>query len=508
MGLGAEHGPGTYEDLVGQVVDYAIIGLDLQGTIQTWNLGAERLKGYTAQQAIGRSFTTFYTEDDQRTGLPADLLSRARAQGRVEHTGWRVRKDGTRFWGDVVITALHDPEGRLTGYAKVTRDLTGQHALEVALRASEERFRVLVGQVVDYAIIALDREGLIETWNLGAERVKGYVAHEAVGQSFSIFYTEEDRGCGLPERLLAQARSKGRVEHTGWRVRKDGALFWADVVITALHDPEGHLTGYAKVTRDRTVMKALEDAQNEFYTTFDHDFRTPITSLKGFIDALRYADQDSRGALIDRVESNADHLLEMVEGLVEVASQRVGPASLKLAETDLAQVARTAVRDLGSSLEPSRIQISEDDVLRAWASGVAMHRVVTNLVVNALKYSPSGTPVTVTFGRARPGWVRLSVIDQGRGIDPEDLDTIFEKFARGRLAEDDGGSGLGLASVRDLVAQQEGVIWVDSVVGTGTTVTVELPCAPANEPADLAQRSTPSAPGRPWCSSPTGQPGG
>jgi len=352
VGLGASQGTGAWDDLVGQVADYAIIRLDPQGTIQTWNLGAEKLKGYTAREAIGRSFTMFYTEADRRAGLPLSLLTRARDDGRVEHTGWRVRKDGTRFWGDVVITALHDSDGTLTGYGKVTRDLTEQHQLEVALRTSEERLRLLVGQVVDYAIIALDPQGTIETWNLGAERVKGYTAEEAIGRSFTMFYTDEDRRSGLPMRLLAEARRLGRVEHTGWRVRKDGSWFWGDVVITPMYDDARHLTGYAKVTRDRTDLKALEDAQDAFYAAFNHDFRTPITALKGFIDAVRYADDASRPGLIDRVEANADRVLEMVEGLVEFARKRVGHASLLLADIDIAQVARGAVRDLSPSLDP------------------------------------------------------------------------------------------------------------------------------------------------------------
>ncbi len=341
--------------LVGQVVDYAIIALDPQGIIETWNLGAERVKGYTADEAIGRSFVMFYPDEDRRAGLPMKLLTEAREQGRVEHTGWRLRKDGTRFWGDVIITALHDDDGNLTGYAKVTRDLTEQHALEEALRSSEERLRLLVGQVADYAIIALDPQGIIETWNLGAERVKGYTADEAVGRSFAMFYTDEDRRTGLPLKLLTGAREKGRIEHTGWRVRKDGTRFWGDVIITALHDDDGHLTGYAKVTRDRTDLKALEDAQDAFYATFNHDFRTPVTAIKGFVDAIRDADDETRPHLIDKVESSAERLLGMVEGLVEFATQRAGQASLVLADIDVAQVARSAVGDLAGQFDPRRV---------------------------------------------------------------------------------------------------------------------------------------------------------
>ena len=477
--------------VVGQVVDYAIIALDPQGIIQSWNLGAERVKGYSAEEAIGRSFTMFYTEQDRADGLPLRLLTQARDEGRVEHTGWRVRKDGTHFWGDVVITALHDSTGHHSGFSKVTRDLTEQHALQTALETSEERLRLLVGQVVDYAIIALDPQGTIETWNLGAERVKGYSADEAIGRSFAMFYTEEDRRRGLPLELLTAARTTGRVEHTGWRIRKDGSRFWGDVVITALHDDHGNLTGYAKVTRDRTDLKALEDAQDAFYATFNHDFRTPVTAIKGFVDAIRHADDESRPHLIDKVESSADRLLGMVEGLVEFATQRAGHASLVLADIDLSQVARSAVRDLATRLDPARVHVA-DDVALATANGVAMQRVVTNLVVNALKYSAEDTPVDISFSRARAGYLRMSVRDLGRGIDPDDIDTIFDEFVRGRMAEDDGGTGLGLASVRELVRQQNGTVSIESEVGVGTTVTVELPSHAYLKPSAPSQRSASS----------------
>ncbi len=496
MGRGAAQRARFDEDLVGQVADYAIIGLDPRGTITSWNLGAERVKGYRAEEAIGRSFRIFYTPDDRRIGLPLTLLARARTLGSVESTGWRVRKDGSLFWADVIITALHDKEGVLTGYTKVTRDVTEQHELEMELRASEERFRLLVDQVVDYAIIALDPEGTIETWNLGAARVKGYRAEEAIGRSFAIFYTEEDREAGLPLRLLAEARENGRVKHSGWRVRKDGSRFWGDVVITAVHDDLGRLTGFAKITRDRSDLKALEEAQDAFYAAFYHDFRSPITALKGFIEVARDADDDTRAHFIDRAENSADRLLGMVEDLVHFARQRGARSDLDLSDVDVAQVARAAVRALPTELDPSRVAFTGGDGTFARANDQAMHRVVMNLVSNALKYSPSSSPVLVQLARPRPGWLQLKVSDRGRGIDPDDLHTIFDEFARGRLAQEDGGTGVGLASVRELVEQQHGVVAIANRDGGGVTVSVELPAPPVSRPTFGVQRSsTAAAPG-------------
>ncbi len=473
----------SLEDVVQQVADYAIIALDADGVIDSWNLGAERVKGYTADEALGQSFSMFYTEGDRRAGLPGRLLARARSDGRVEHRGWRVRKDGTRFWGDVVITALHDDTGKHTGFAKVTRDLTDQHRLEEALRASEERFRLLVSQVQDYAIIALDPDGVIQTWNLGAEHLKGYTAEEAVGRHFSMFYPAEDRAAGVPDRLLAHARAAGRVESGGWRVRKDGTRFWGDVVITALHDDEGRLTGYAKVTRDRTDLKRLEEASEAFYANFSHDFRTPLTAILGFAEAVRLAEGSARGHMLERIEANAGRLMEMVDDLVEFSLQHQGRAVLELEPLDVTELARSAVRELAPELGSDRVTVHGEPV-SAMANLTAMHRVVTNLLVNALKYSAPETGVAIEVARTEAGAARVRVCDQGRGIDEADLATIFNEFERGRLSADDGGTGLGLSSVRELVRQQRGTVQIDSERGVGTTVTVELPPVRSQLPAE------------------------
>jgi diguanylate cyclase (GGDEF)-like protein/PAS domain S-box-containing protein len=259
--------------MVQDVQDYAILMLDPKGNVATWNLGAERLKGYEAEEIIGRHFSIFYPPSEIAAGKPKRALDLAAATGRLEDEGWRVRKDGSQFWANVVITAMRDPDGTLVGYGKITRDLTERRAHEIELRASEERFRLMVQEVQDYAILMLDPEGNVATWNLGAERLKGYEAEEIIGRHFSVFYPPEHVAAGKPQRELETAAAEGRLEDEGWRVRKDGSQFFANVVITALRDETGALRGYGKVTRDITERRLAEDqlraAEEQFRRSFD-----------------------------------------------------------------------------------------------------------------------------------------------------------------------------------------------------------------------------------------------
>jgi PAS domain S-box-containing protein len=252
----------TWDDcrlLVESVVDYAIFMLDTEGRVATWNPGAEKIKGYRAEEIVGQHFSKFYPEEDVAAGKPRYELEVASREGRVEDEGWRVRKDGTRFWANVVITALRDETGMLRGYGKVTRDLTERRRVDEALRRSEERFRLLVEHVSDYAIYLLDPEGRVTTWNLGAGRMKGYDADEIIGANFALFFPEEDIAAGKPLRELEAARDYGRFEDEGWRVRKDGTRFWANAVLTVLRDGRGEVVGFAKITRDLTARRAAEE---------------------------------------------------------------------------------------------------------------------------------------------------------------------------------------------------------------------------------------------------------
>ena len=198
---------GRYRLLIEAVTDYAIYMLDAQGIVSSWNPGAQRFKGYAASEIVGQHFSRFYSEEDRNSGLPARALETARREGKFESEGWRVRKDGTRFWAYVVIDPIRAPSGAVVGYAKITRDLTERKKAEAVLKSSEEQFRLLVQGVTDYAIYMLDPTGVVTSWNAGAQRFKGYSAEEIIGEHFSRFYTEEDRARGLrsPCRQILQS---------------------------------------------------------------------------------------------------------------------------------------------------------------------------------------------------------------------------------------------------------------------------------------------------------------
>jgi PAS domain S-box-containing protein len=248
-----------FHQLVAGVRDYAIFLLDREGHILTWNAGAERLKGYHPDEIIGQHFSRFYTPDAVTSGWPAYELAEASVTGRFEDEGWRVRRDGSRFWANVVITAIREETGEVRGFLKITRDLTERRHAEEKLRLSEERFRLLVEGVQDYAIFLVDPEGRVTTWNAGAQRLKSYTADEIIGQHFSRFFPPEDVAAGKPARELQTALTAGHYEEEGWRVRKDGSRFWAGVVLTALRDEAGHLRGFSKITRDLTERKQAEE---------------------------------------------------------------------------------------------------------------------------------------------------------------------------------------------------------------------------------------------------------
>jgi PAS domain S-box-containing protein len=355
-------------------------------------------------------------------------------------------------------------------------------ALELVDRRADRKryldfFEILVSQVAEYAIVRLDVDGMVASWNAGAERVEGYSARDAIGRHFSLFYPDEDVRAGVPQRLLDEAAATGRAQHHGWGVRKDGTRFWGESSITTLHDERGVLVGYANVTRDMTESRRLELARESFFASLSHDLRTPLNSIQGFVELIPIVDGSRRDEFLNRVQSNVGRLTVLIDNLLDHARLRAGAVALSPEVVDAAAVAATVVRDLAPLLRAHDVVVGESE-LRLFADQQALGRVLANLLVNAVRYSPDGTPIEVTFEEDTEVG-RIAVTDHGRGIAKEDLATIFDEFERGALAEPDGGSGLGLSSVRQLVTLLGGRVSIDSTPGVGTTVVIELPLGPS-----------------------------
>ena len=324
------------DDLVQGIVDYAIYRLDAEGTVLSWNPDAERFMAYTAAEIVGRNYACFFSDEDLARGAPMGGLAIAREVGRYEGEGWRLRKDGSRFWASVVIDRLHDSGGALAGYTKITRDITDSRALHQALRQSEQRFRLLVDSIVHYAIFTLDPEGRVTSWNLGAERAKGYTRDEILGASYTRFFTAEDQAVGKPEQTLAAARANGRFEGEAWRVRKDGSKFLANIVIDLMHDQDGNFVGYAKITRDITEKRALETAREQLFQSqkmesvgqltggVAHDFNNLLTAVSGSLALVLAASTSERTRrLIEVAQRAADRGGKLTHQLLAFSRRQI-----------------------------------------------------------------------------------------------------------------------------------------------------------------------------------------
>ena len=514
--------------LVESVRDYAIFMLDPKGHVLTWNAGAERFKGYQAHEIIGRHFSTFYPPEALARRLPEHELEVAESSGSFEDEGWRVRKDGSLFWANVVITAVRDRQGELVGFAKVTRDLTQRRNHEEALRQSEERFRLLVEGVPEYAIFMLDVNGRIVTWNVGAQRIKGYTAEEAIGQHFSIFYPAEAKDSGWPEHELQVAAEKGSFVDTGWRLRKDGTTLWANVTITALRDDAGRLLGFAKLTRDLTERKRIEAVElagaerdalleaersarmaaqratrvkDEFMATLSHELRTPLSAILGWTQVLlkggatEPAEQRRALEVIDR---NARAQVQLIDDLLDLSRIMTGKIRLDLHQVSLPSVVEAAVDSArpAADVKDIRLKVILDPVRATVnADATRLQQVVWNLLSNAIKFTPKGGQIQVLLQRVN-SHLELSVSDTGIGIPPNFLPHVFDRFSQrdSSTTRVFGGLGLGLAISKQLVELHGGSIRVASEgEGHGSTFFVELPLSIVQVEEERALRVHPTA---------------
>ena len=484
--------------LIESVQDYAIFMLDPTGHVVSWNPGAERLKQYTAEEIAGQHFSKFYPPVDLAAGKPARELEIARAEGRVEDEGWRLRKDGTRFWASVVITAIYDRRGELTGFAKVTRDLTARRAAEEKLRASEEQFRLLIDRVEEYAIYLLDPNGQIMTWNHGAEKIKQFSASEIIGKNFACFYTPEDVAANRPQRNLEVAARLGHVRDQGIRVRKDGTTFPAEVVITALLDDHGELRGFSKVTRDLTdQMRAREieaekiaaekanATKDEFLAKLSHELRTPLTpalAAASFM-AENLSEFPAKFAEdIQLIRRNVQLEARLIDDLLDLTRISAGKIDLHQQHVDAHEVVNDALKMVQSDANRKGQKIPTEwaaENHHIWADPVRIEQVFWNLLNNAVKFTAPGGEIAIKT-RNEDGFCRFVISDNGIGIAPEKQANLFTAFEQGETgtSRQFGGLGLGLAICKSLVELHGGTIEVSSRGrGFGTTASVTLRCS-------------------------------
>ena len=475
----------SFRLLVEGVRDYAIFMLDGAGRVLTWNTGAERMKGYRAEEIIGQHFSCFYPAEAIEAGKPARLLALAARDGRVEDEGWRVRRDGSRFWADVIITALRDADGSVLGFAKVTRDMTERRRADQALHESEERFRLLVESVKDYAIFVLDPAGRVASWNAGAEAIKGYAAEEILGQHFSVFYTPEDVASGKPQQHLDAAAREGRAEDEGWRVRKDGNRFWADAIITAIRDPAGTLIAYGKVTRDLTVRRRIEEqlAQSNselerFSYSVSHDLRAPLRAINGYAQAVLEdyaAALDAEGQrFLGIIRDSAKRGGELIDALLNFS--RLGRQPLSVEPVDLTELARVIVDELRRSAGVEGMDVIVDPLPPTSGDRTLLRQVLVNLIGNAFKFTRGRPHPQVEIGARREGQaVVYFVRDNGVGFDMRYADKLFGVFQRLHRADEFEGTGVGLALTQRIVQRHGGRIWADGKVDGGATFFFTLP---------------------------------
>lgn len=499
-----------YKLLIDSVVDYAIYMLSPVGEIISWNAGARRFKGYEDHEILGQSFARFYTDEDRSAGLPQKALASAAKHGKFENEGWRVRKDGSRFWCHVVIDPIRAPGGELVGFAKVTRDLTEQRVAQEALRQSEEQFRRLVLGVTDYAIYMLDPNGVITNWNAGAQRIKGYLPEEVIGKHFSIFFEPQARQSGEPQRSLQVALAEGRFENKAWRLRKDGTRFFANVVLDPIWDDNGKLLGFAKITRDITESEqaqiALDAAKEALFQSkktealgqltggVAHDFNNLLMVIISSMELIRRRlPSDTKvSPLLNNAIQAAERGASLTRRMLAFARRQ----QLSLGVFDLNEMIRGMAELLRSSLS-ARVLIETRFPLflsQVYADQNQLELAVLNLAVNARDAMPEGGTLTIEArdvylterenGLAAGAYVCLSLTDTGEGMDEATLARATEPFFTTKGVGK--GTGLGLSTVDGLAAQIGGKLQMRSHKPGGTTAELWLPAALANSEGERA----------------------
>ena len=483
---------GRYRGLLEAAPD-AMVVVNAAGKIVLLNVQAEKQFGYGRDELVGQQVKNIIPEGFAERLIADGTRTAAEALAQQIGTGIELvarRKDGSEYPIEIMLSPLESDEGILITAA--IRNISVRKQAEDALRQSEERFRLVVSNVKDYAILTLDPEGLVLSWNEGAEKIKGYTSEEIIGQHFSRFYSSEDVGNGKPAFELEQATNNGRAEDEGWRIRKDGSRFFANVVITALRDQMGRLRGFGKITRDVTERKNSEellvktvsklkrsnDELQQFAYVSSHDLQEPLRMVASYTQLLAKRYQG-------RLDSDADEFITFaVDGcnrmqvliqdlLAYSRSGTIGKAPCEVSGEDALQ---EALENLQITIKQSGALVSHDSLPVIQTDETQLAQVFQNLIDNAIKYRSAEVP-TVHVSAKKNGdheWI-FSVRDNGLGIAPQYFEKIFVLFQRLHGRNEFEGTGIGLAICKKIVERLGGKIWVESQPGKGSTFYFSLP---------------------------------
>jgi len=502
-----------YRLLVDGVKDYAIFMLNPSGHVVTWNTGAERIKGYKAAEVIGKHFSLFFPAEDIASGKPERELEISAAEGRLEDNIWQVRKDASRFWANVVVTALHNEAGELTGFANVIRDMTEQRARDDTLREAEERMSSVVNHVID-GIITIDERGMVESFNPAAEKTFGYSAGDVVGSNVNMLMPQPYRGAhdGYISSYLRTHQPKiigiGR-EVEG--LRRDGSIFPMELAVS-----EFTLAGrryFTGIIRDITERKQMErelhkrvaelnetgHRKDEFLAMLAHELRNPLAAITTAMElSTNSGVQDQINWSMEVINRQVKHLTRLIDDLLDVSRLTRGKVQLRKETIDAYPVINGAFEAIRSLIKQRdhELIVSLQPGLRLDADPMRLEQILVNLLTNAAKYTESGG--TIWFTAEHEGHdIIIKVRDTGIGIPPEKLPQMFELFAQGdrSFARSEGGLGIGLTLVRSLAEMHGGSVTATSEgPGKGSEFVVRLPAleAPAEEIPRLPVKTPPS----------------
>ena len=502
---------GALQNAIFNSENFSSIATDAKGVIQVFNVGAERMLGYAAAD-VRNKITPADISDPQEVIARAEALSRE--LGTVITPGFDalafkasrgiediyeltyIRKDGTRFPAIVSVTALRDAQSAIIGYLLIGTDNSARKHAEEKLRGTEESFRLMVESVSDYAIVMLDPEGRIVSWNTGAQRIKGYQADEIVGRHFDTFYPREDVVAGKPQRDLDTAAASGRHEDEGWRIRKDGSMFWANIVFTAIRDQAGNLRGFAKLTRDLTERNKVESAltnakaaaekanqaKSDFLSSMSHELRSPLNAILGFAQLMESdspAPTAAQNESIIQILNAGWYLLDLINEILDLATIESGKLSMSLEPVslnDLLQECQSMIEPLALKRGVRTTFPPKDTPFCVHADRTRIKQVLINLLSNAIKYNRvDGSVVVDCTASTSSGRIRIAVSDTGQGLSPEKLSQLFQPFNRlGQEVSGEEGTGIGLVVSKRLVELMDGAIGVESTVGTGSMFWIEL----------------------------------